>query len=212
MHFILEGKKHTLANGQERPLAIGVAGDGLDWLAAGKTEARVALIRGGAAEADVGGGDGEPVINLRHGAAVHLLALGDVGRAPAAARHAEGVDAGDAGGEDHSLGAQESGGGAEDGVDGGADGTLAGDQLRAVGGEDGAEAGAVVGRVRLESDHHLARAGAEHELGRLDSREAGPGVEAEAAEAIVNLQITSVLNCIPKLMRARFSPSKSEMR
>ena len=94
---------NTLADGKEGPLSVGVAGDGLDGLSAGEAEAGVALVRGLAQEADVGGGDGEAVVDLRHGATVDVLALGDVGRAPLAARHAEGVDAGHTSGEDHSL-------------------------------------------------------------------------------------------------------------
>ena len=61
-----------MADGQERPLSVGVASDGLDRLAAGKPESGVALVRGGAVKADIGGGDGEPVVDLGHGAAVHL--------------------------------------------------------------------------------------------------------------------------------------------
>ena len=53
-------------------MSVGVASDGLDRLAAGKPESGVALVRGGAVKADIGGGDGEPVVDLGHGAAVHL--------------------------------------------------------------------------------------------------------------------------------------------
>ena len=42
---------NTLADGEEGPLSVGVAGDGLDGLSAGEAEAGVALVRGLALEA-----------------------------------------------------------------------------------------------------------------------------------------------------------------
>ena len=75
----------TLAHRQVTPLSLGPAGDRLDGLAAGEPEAGVALVGGGTAEGDVGGGDGEPVVDLGHGAAVDLLAAGDVRTGPLAA-------------------------------------------------------------------------------------------------------------------------------
>ncbi len=76
--------QHTLTNGHVAPHPVGRAHDRLDGLSAGKAESGVALIRGHSLEAHIGGGDGEAVVDLRHGAAVDLLTGGDVRARPVA--------------------------------------------------------------------------------------------------------------------------------
>ena len=107
----------TLAHGQVAPRSVGGARDGLYGLPGGEPEAGVALVGGRPAVADVGGGHGEAVVDLRmikrvffcagnwgalfdgskkkkisylrHGAAVDLLAGWDVGVGPLAACKSE---------------------------------------------------------------------------------------------------------------------------
>ena len=55
----------TLAHGQVAPRSVGGARDGLDGLPGGEPEAGVALVGGRPAVADVGGGHGEAVVDLR---------------------------------------------------------------------------------------------------------------------------------------------------
>ena len=85
---LLEASLLTLTVGQGAPLPVVEAGDGLEGVAGGEGEAGVALELRHAAVGHVGGHHREPVVDLRHGAAVDLLARRDVGLRPLSAQPA----------------------------------------------------------------------------------------------------------------------------
>ena len=151
---------------QGTPLAVTETGDGLQGVPTGEGEAGVALEPGLAPVGHIGGHHGKSVVNLRHGAAVDLLAGGDVGVRPLAARQAGRGDLRDPGGEHLPCWTVEVHHGAEGCVQPGADGSLAGLQGWTVSGVDGGETGIALAGVRRELDVHLTALGGDDLLGR----------------------------------------------
>ena len=178
--------------GQRTPLAVTQTGDCLQGVPAGEGEAGVALEPGLAPVGDVGGHHGEPVVNLRDGATVNLLAGGDVGVGPLTAWQAGGRDLGHPGGEHLPGGTVEVHHRAEGRVQPGADGALAGLQGGTISRVDGGEPGIGLAGVRAELDVHLPALGRDDLLGR-----------DLVSEPVTRVKLQSVLT-IKHLKRGKF--------
>lgn len=165
------------ANGQLLPLAVLAAADGVGGQAGGEGEAGVALVRRHAAVSHVGGGDRKSVVDLRHGAAVALLAVRDVRHRPLAALQAFGSYLHLAVVELLPSGAREGDVGAEGGATARRQCVSANLERRTVGAEAGRPACSRVESVALEDDQHLARRRRQRQRRRF-------GLGAEAASGM----------------------------
>ena len=179
----------TLAVGQRAPLAVVEAGDRLQDVPGGEGEPGVTLEPGLAPVGHVTGLHSEPIINLRHGAAVDLLTGGDVGLRPLSSQLTLSPDLRDTCGKHLAQGAGELYQGAEGGLQAGSFGAEAGLQGGTVGGVEGGEAVTLLCSVTQELDQHPPGVGGQGEGGGDLVSEPGPGVELQTLHAsVVNLK------------------------